>query len=148
MSKLLFEETFDNYRVDMYNRNAYLAAKDFVEKKMVKGMIFGVFGLEGVGKTRLLRAMANYFTMKNSLEEVMYVVGMDLVEELRLAKKRRDIFLLSLKWKYRNAKVICLDGVQVLLTDEEVHDWYMHWFHYCKRKCKRMIYTYDCDEKL
>ena len=148
MGTLLFEETFENYRVDMYNRSAYLAAKDFVEMKMVKGMMFGVFGLKGVGKTRLLRAMANYFAMKYSTGEVVFVEAKELLEELRTAKKRMDIFLLALKWKYRNAKVICLDGIQILLTDEELCDWYMHWFHHCKRKCKRMIYTHDCDEKL
>lgn len=148
MGTLLFEETFENYRVDMYNRSAYLAAKDFVEMKMVKGMMFGVFGLEGVGKTGLLRAMANYFTMKYLPDEVVFVEAKELLEELRTAKKRMDIFLLALKWKYRNVKVICLDGIQILLTDEALCDWYMHWFHHCKHKCKRMIYTHDCDEKL
>lgn len=148
MSELLFEDTFENYEVNMYNRSAYLAAKDFVEMKMVRGMMFGIFGLEGVGKTRLLRAMANYFAREYSRDEVVFVEAEKLAEELRVAKKSWDIFLLSLKWKYRKAKVICLDGVQELIMDEELCDWFMHWFHHCKRRCKRMMYTHDCDEKL
>ena len=148
MGTLMFEETLENYQVDMYNRGAYLAAKDFVEMRMVKGMTFGVFGLEGVGKTRLLRAMANYFAMEHSPNEVVFVEAMELAEELRAAQRHGDIFQLALKWKYRKAKVICLDGIQVLLTDEELQDWYVYWFHHCKRKCKRLMYTHDCDEKL
>ena len=53
--------TFDNYEVNMYNRNAYIVAKEFVGKEMKKGMMLGIFGLEGVGKTKLLQAIDNYY---------------------------------------------------------------------------------------
>lgn len=148
MSKLLFEDTFENFEVNMYNRNAYLTAMDFVKEEMKKGMMLGIFGLEGTGKTRLLRAIANFYAMENPAEEVVYITGEELRQELNTAIRRKDIFIFALKKRFRKTRVVCLDEVQVLLQDDEVRDWYLHWFHHCKRRNKRMIYTHDCDERM
>ena len=52
--------TFDNFEVDIYNRNAYQASKDFIEKRMERGMMLCIVGLEGTVETKLLQAIANH----------------------------------------------------------------------------------------
>ena len=31
---------------------------------------------------------------------------------------------------------------------DRLKPWYMEWFYYCKRRKKRIIYTYDCSEMM
>ena len=66
------EYTFDNYEVNMYNRNAYETAKEFIKKKMEKGMMLGIYGLEGVGKTKQLQVIAYYYKEINP-ETVFFI---------------------------------------------------------------------------
>ena len=139
--------TFDNFEVDIYNRNAYQTSKDFIEKRMERGMMLCIFGLEGTGKTKLLQAIANHYMDVNPAT-IMYVTGHELYQELEKARRKKDIFILALKRQFRKAEVICIENVRELLSDEEIQPWFMDWFHYCKRHRKRMIYTHECDEKL
>lgn len=141
------EYTFENYEVNMYNCNAYETAKEFVKKKMEKGMMLGIYGLEGVGKTRLLQVIANYYKDINP-ENVFYISKDELKEEIEKVIKRKDIFLISLKKKVKKAEVVCIDEIREFLIDDRLKPWYMTWFDYCKRKGKRIIYTHDCSEKM
>ena len=139
--------TFENYEVNMYNRNAYETAKEFVKKKMKKGMMLGIYGLEGVGKTRLLQAIANYYKDIEP-ETVFYISKEELKDEIEKVIKRKDIFLISVKKKVKKAEVVCIDEIREFLIDDRLKPWYMTWFYYCKRKKKRIIYTHDCDERM
>lgn len=71
-----------------------------------------------------------------------------MCQELEKARRKKDIFAFALKRQFRKAEVICIENVRELLVDEKIEPWFMDWFHYCKRKRKRMIYTHECDEKL
>lgn len=141
------ESTFENFEVDLYNQNAYNTAKEFIDKPMRKGMMLAIFGLEGTGKTRLLKAIVNHYEKKNP-ETVVFISGKELFQELEDAIKRKDFLILALKRKVKKAEVVCIDGVSELLTDEKIKPWFMRWFHHCKQKCKRIIYTHDCEERL
>lgn len=139
--------TFDNYVVNMYNRNAYETAKEFIKMKMEKGMMLGIFGLEGTGKTKLLQAIANYYEELNP-ESTFYISKEELKQEIEKAIKRKDILLLSLKKKVKNTEVVCIDEIREFLIDDRLKPWYMTWFCYCKKRKKRLIYTHDCDERM
>lgn len=139
--------TFSNFEVDIYNQNAYQATKKFIEKRMERGMMLCIFGLEGTGKTKLLQAVANHYMDLNP-ETIMYVTGDELYQELEKARRKKDIFLLALKRQFRKAEVICIENVSELLGDEEIQPRFLNWFHHCKWHRKRIIYTHECDEEL
>jgi len=142
-----FENTFANYSIDMYNRNAYQAAQDFSDKKMKKGTVLAIFGLPGTGKTTLLKAVANHYE-KQDASTIRYLTEAELKEELKLAKSRKDIFMLTPKRKLWGIETVCLDEVDKLISDDEIQSGFIRWLNYCKRHSKRIIYTYDCDEKM
>lgn len=141
------DSSFENYKVNIYNQYAFEVTKEFVKKKMQKGMMLGIFGLKGVGKTKLLQAVVNYYK-EVSPETLVYITADELQCEIEKMIKKKDIFLISLKQKVKKAEVVCLDEISRFLVDDRLKPWYMEWFYYCERRKKRIIYTYDCSEMM
>lgn len=109
--------------------------------------MLGIFGLEGVGKTKLLQAVANYYKEINP-ETILYITKDDLQRELEKAIKKKDVFLISLKRRVKSAEVVCIDEVSNFIIDGKLKDYFLTWFYYCKSHRKRLIYTQDCSEKM
>ena len=143
---MCIEDTFDNYQINMYNQNAFMTAKNFVECDVFPNDVFGIFGLEGTGKTKLLRAMANYLKQKGKKYE--YIEGNYLANMIKQARREKDIFLFSIKKKYYRTKIILLDSVENLIQNDEISNDYRRLFRYFMRKKIVFIFSYDCSEKM
>ena len=81
-------------------------------------------------------------------ETIVYISKEELHQEIEKAIKKKDIFLISLKRKVKNAAVVCIDEVSEFLKDEKLEVYFISWFYYCKSHRKRLIYTQDCNEKM
>ena len=89
------------FTVDMYNQNAYNRCMEFIVAKNFKAKrnILGIFGLENVGKTRLLKVMEDCLVQNNI--DVRFVSASELVDKISAAKKSRDIFLWKIKKEFK-----------------------------------------------
>lgn len=110
--KIFCGKTFEDFIVTNENKNAYLAAKDFVENPQFSLYIFGD---KGLGKTMLLSIMAN--ALIEAGKNVLYVCAPDLAGELKEAINRKNEYE-TLNF-VSNADILIIDD----LGAEKQSDW-------------------------
>lgn len=136
--------TFESFEVDIYSQRAYSMAKEYAEKK--HGELLGIFGLPGTGKTRLLHAVANFWMKDRPEERVVFYPKGALTEKLEKALEN-DRFLFKMKKEYKNTGIVCIDEVNEVFHDDDIHRIYNRIFNWWRRHHIHIIFTNECTEE-
>ena len=136
--------TFESFEANIYNQRAYIMAKEYAEKK--QGELLGIFGLQGAGKTRLLHAVANLWMKGQSEECVTFYPKGTLTEKLADALKN-DKFLFKMKKEFKNTDIVCIDEVNEVFHDDDIHRIYNRLFNWWRRHHIHIVFTNECTEE-
>lgn len=135
-----YEYSFDNYIVGRSNEFAHAAAKAVASTPGGAYNPLFIYGPSGVGKTHLLRAIANELEHGKGLK-VIYVTGEIFTVELIDSIQHNDT--MSFKKKYRNADVLLMDDIQFISGKESTQEEFFHTFNALYEAHKQIVLTSD-----
>ncbi len=135
-----YEYSFDNYIVGRSNEFAHAAAKAVASTPGGAYNPLFIYGPSGVGKTHLLRAIANELEHGKGLK-VIYVTGEIFTVELIDSIQHNDT--MSFKKKYRNADVLLMDDIQFISGKESTQEEFFHTFNELFTHGKQIVLSSD-----
>ena len=133
--------TFENFIVGGSNRFAHSAA---VAVSNAPGLHYNplfIYGPPGVGKTRLLYAIANGIRLRRPDIKIVYIKGDQFTNELIEAiQKGKNIEFRS---KYREADLFLIDDIQFIAGKESTQEEFFHTFNTLYENHKQIVMTSD-----
>jgi chromosomal replication initiator protein len=133
--------TFDSFVIGSSNRFAHAAALAVAEAPAQAYNPLFIYGHTGLGKTHLLRAIANYIGTHSAALSVRYVSSEtylnDFINSLR--DKRTEGF----KQRYRNYDVLLVDDIQFLEGKERIQEEFFHTFNSLYEAGRQIVLSSD-----
>jgi chromosomal replication initiator protein len=120
--------TFDTFVPGPSNRFAHAAALAVAEAPPSKAYnpLF-IYGEVGLGKTHLLRAIANHMTRLTPSLRAKYVTSEQFITEFIKAVRDRQAY--QFQRRYRDVDVLLVDDIQFLARAEETQTEFFHTFN-------------------
>lgn len=133
--------TFDNFIVSNNNKFVYMAAKSVAEMPADAYNPLFIFGGVGLGKTHLLKAIANYIVKKNPNVRVVYTTSEEFSNDLLNAIETANLD--GFRNKYRKADVLIIDDIQFLSGAERTQEEFFHTFNALYDAHKQIVISSD-----
>lgn len=134
--------TFKNFIVGSSNKFAYAASVAIAEHPYANenNPLF-IYGASGLGKTHLMKAIANEVSSNHPEYKIIFVTGEDFTNEFvdSLMKKTTAKF----KEKYRNVDMLFIDDIQLIASKEQTQEEFFHTFNALYNSHKQIVMTSD-----
>lgn len=132
---------FNNFVIGSSNRFACAACQAVAENPAKAYNPLFIYGQSGMGKTHLMRAIANYVAEKQPHLDCVYITSEQFMTELIDAIKNRTSS--QFKQKYRNTDVLLIDDIQFLAGKESTQEEFFHTFNELHNAHKQIVITSD-----
>lgn len=135
------EYTFDTFVVGSSNKMAHAASIAVARNPAEDFNPLFIYGPSGIGKTHLIKAIANEVKKNNPDFKILFVKGDDFTNELieSIAKKRMSQF----KDKYRTVDMLLVDDVQFIAGKISTQEEFFHTINNLFENHKQIILTSD-----
>lgn len=135
------EYTFENFVVGSSNKFAHAVSYAVASHPADEYNPLFIYGSSGLGKTHLMKAVANKVKKTNPDFKIVFVKGDDFTNELvdAIAKKNTAAF----KEKYRNIDMLLVDDVQFIAGKVATQEEFFHTFNTLFENHKQIILTSD-----
>ena len=132
--------TFENFIVGSSNKLAHAASVAVANHPTAYNPLF-LYGASGLGKTHLMKAIANEVHRTRPNFNIIFVKGEDFTNELvrSIEKKTTSKF----KDKYRNADMLLIDDIQFIAGKVATQEEFFHTFNSLYDAGKQIILTSD-----
>ncbi len=132
--------TFENFIVGSSNKLAHAASVAVANHPTAYNPLF-LYGSSGLGKTHLMKAIANEIKRTTPEFNIIFVKGEDFTNELvrSIEKKTTARF----KEKYRNADMLLIDDIQFIAGKVATQEEFFHTFNALYDAGKQIILTSD-----
>ena len=132
--------TFENFIVGSSNKLAHAASVAVANHPTAYNPLF-LYGASGLGKTHLMKAIANEVKRTRPTFNIIFVKGEDFTNELvrSIEKKTASKF----KEKYRNADMLLIDDIQFIAGKVATQEEFFHTFNSLYDAGKQIILTSD-----
>ena len=132
--------TFENFIVGSSNKLAHAASVAVANHPTAYNPLF-LYGASGLGKTHLMKAIANEVKRTRPDFNIIFVKGEDFTNELvrSIEKKTTSKF----KDKYRNADMLLIDDIQFIAGKVATQEEFFHTFNSLYDAGKQIILTSD-----
>ncbi len=132
--------TFENFIVGSSNKLAHAASVAVANHPTAYNPLF-LYGASGLGKTHLMKAIANEVKRTRPTFNIIFVKGEDFTNELvrSIEKKTTSKF----KEKYRNADMLLIDDIQFIAGKVATQEEFFHTFNSLYDAGKQIILTSD-----
>lgn len=135
------EYTFENFVVGSSNKFAHAVSVAVANHPAEEYNPLFIYGSSGLGKTHLMKSIANSVRKKYPDYKIIFVKGDDFTNELvdAIAKKTTSAF----KDKYRNIDMLLVDDVQFIAGKVATQEEFFHTFNALFENHKQIILTSD-----
>ncbi len=133
--------SFRNFIVGRNNKFVYTAAEAVAEMPADAYNPLFIFGDVGLGKTHLLRSIANHITQADPGMRVVYATSEEFTNELIEAVEEAD--LEGFREKYRGADVLIVDDIQFLAGEPRTQEEFFHTFNTLYDAHRQIILSSD-----
>ena len=133
--------TFDNFIIGKSNSFAQAVAMAVAKAPGIVYNPLFIYGGAGLGKTHLVKAIANYMLNTNSESNVLYVTSETFTNEMVMSIKnnKQDEF----RNKFRNVDALIIDDIQFLINKEATQEEFFHTFNDLYNNNKQIVITSD-----
>lgn len=142
---LNIEYTFDTFVVEGSNEFAYTAAYHVANEpgKFVNTLF--IYGNEGVGKTHLLHAIANYIAENSLQSNVLYTTSKMFANEfIELMRKcGQNLSSNIFREKYCEADILLIDDIQFIIGNESILEEFFHIYNHLYMAGKQIVISSD-----
>ncbi len=133
--------TFDDFVTGTGNRFAHAAALSVAETPAKSYNPLFIYGDAGLGKTHLLRAIANYVNMHYPHFSVRYVSTETFLNEFVDAIRQNTT--IQFKRRYREIDVLLVDDIQFVEGKEGLQEEFFHTFNTLHQANRQIVLTSD-----
>lgn len=133
--------TFDDFVTGTGNRFAHAAALSVAETPAKSYNPLFIYGDAGLGKTHLLRAIANYVNTHYPHFSVRYVSTETFLNEFVDAIRQNTT--IQFKRRYREIDVLLVDDIQFVEGKEGLQEEFFHTFNTLHQANKQIVLTSD-----
>ncbi len=119
--------TFDNFAVSGSNQLAYTAATRVASNIGTSYNPLFLYGPVGVGKTRLMHAIANFVYSQHPEKKIIYITSEEFTNDVIEAIKTNDTG--TMKRRFRSAVLLLIDDIQFIEGKERVQEELFHTFN-------------------
>ena len=135
------EMTFENFIVSDSNRHTYAAAKAAAEEPGLYNPLY-IYGTNGIGKTHLLKAIANETLRRNPKTVVRFTTCDDLLNEFyELLSSKQN--LSTFRSQLRDVDLLLVDDVHRLAKKTQMQEEFFNLFNTLYDKHKQIVFTSD-----
>ena len=135
------EFTFERFVVGSSNRFAHAAAMAVADKPADLYNPLYIYGDSGLGKTHLLRAIANVIRKNKPGAKIVYITGEDftieLIAAIRIGKME------EFRVKYRQADLLLIDDIQFIAGKKQTEEEFFYTFNELKNNNIQIVMTAD-----
>ena len=132
--------TFDNFIVGSSNKLAHAASVAVANHPTEYNPLF-LYGASGLGKTHLMKAVANEVKRTKPEFNIILIKGEDFTNELVRSIEKRTTA--KFKEKYRNADMLLIDDIQFIAGKVSTQEEFFHTFNSLYDAGKQIILTSD-----
>jgi len=140
------EYTFDNFVIGASNKFAHAAAVAVAKQQANNSYnpLF-IYGGSGLGKTHLMKAIANHVAKENPHFKIVYIKGDQFTNEMieAIQSGKRDEF----RSRYRYADILLVDDIQFIAGKEQTQIEFFHTFNTLHESNKQIVLTSDRSPK-
>lgn len=140
-SELGHRYTFDDFVTGTGNRFAHAAALSVAETPAKSYNPLFIYGDAGLGKTHLLRAIANYVNTHYPHFSVRYVSTETFLNEFVDAIRQNTT--IQFKRRYREIDVLLVDDIQFVEGKEGLQEEFFHTFNTLHQANRQIVLTSD-----
>lgn len=133
--------TFENFITGKNNKFVYTAATAVAEAPADAYNPLFIWGGVGLGKTHLMKAIANYTTLKDRSARVVYTTSESFANEL--IESVETASLEKFRDKYRKATILLIDDIQFLAGEERTQEEFFHTFNALYDNHRQIVISSD-----
>ena len=139
------EYTFDNFVIGSSNKFAHAAALAVAHRQTNSYNPLFIYGGPGLGKTHLIKAIANHISKEQPHFKIVYIKGDQFTNEMIAAIQsgKRDEF----RSRHRYADILLVDDIQFIAGKEQTQEEFFHTFNTLHESKKQIVLTSDRSPK-
>ncbi len=132
--------TFENFIVGSSNKLAHAASVAVANHPTAYNPLF-LYGASGLGKTHLMKAIANELKRTRPGFNIIFVRGEDFTNELIRAIEKKTTA--QFKEKYRSADILLIDDIHIIAGKVSTQEEFFHTFNALYDADKQIVLTSD-----